>query len=82
MRGTESRRRSIVKALSWRVIAVVITASVTYVLTRRLELAAVVGLADSGVKLGAFYAHERVWGRIDFGLHRTDSATGERSQEK
>ncbi|MGD0090086.1 MAG: DUF2061 domain-containing protein [Planctomycetota bacterium] len=63
----ESRKRSILKALSWRLAAFVITATVVQLMTGRLELAAGVGLADTLVKLGVFYWHERLWNRIEFG---------------
>jgi uncharacterized membrane protein len=40
---------------------------VAWILTRRFELAAQIGILDTIVKLGAFYAHERVWNRMNFG---------------
>ena len=78
----ETRRRSIVKTLSWRVLATGITTSVTYALTGQWELAATVGLADAVIKLGAYYAHERAWGRIAFGLEGIESNGAERSQKR
>ena len=81
LRG-ETRGRSLVKALSWRAIAVCITTSATYALTRQWELAATVGLVDTVIKLGVYYAHERAWGRIDFGLEGTESKGAERSLER
>ena len=58
------------KALSWRVIAFVITSSVVLLLTGRLDLAGEVGLADTLIKIGTFYGHERLWNRIQFGRVR------------
>ena len=63
----ETRRRSIAKALSWRFIATVITAAVVFVLTGNFTMAAEVGLLDTSIKLGVFFAHERVWLRISYG---------------
>jgi len=63
----ETRKRSIAKAISWRVIASVITATVAYAVTGKLELALLVGGLDTAVKLGAFYFHERTWNRIGYG---------------
>ena len=63
----ETRSRSIVKALTWRVTALLITTVVVWVVTRRMELAASVGLADTAIKLGAYYAHERTWLKVNFG---------------
>ena len=63
----ESRRRSIAKALSWRVVAMLITAMVALLWTGEWELAAAIGLADTVIKLGLYYLHERLWVRIDLG---------------
>ncbi len=63
----ESHWRSIVKAISWRVIGTLVTASVAYVLTKEVLLSLSIGFADALIKLFVFYAHERLWIRIGFG---------------
>lgn len=63
----ESHYRSIVKAITWRAGGTVVTFAVAWILTQRVELAAQIGILDTAVKIGAFYAHERVWNRIRFG---------------
>jgi len=68
----ETHSRSILKALSWRLGGLIVTVSVAWVLTRRMEMAASIGLADTGLKLVAFYVHERVWLRIRFGRKGAD----------
>jgi adenylylsulfate kinase len=40
---------------------------VAWALTRQAELAASIGLADTVIKLAAYYLHERAWLRIRFG---------------
>ena len=80
MNLSESRRRSMLKALSWRALAVAITTSVTYAVTGQFELAAAVGLADTAIKLGVYYAHERVWNRIDYGQGPAELTATERSE--
>ena len=63
----DSHARSIVKALSWRLLATVITFSVAWYITGRIAGAVAIGLADTTVKLGIYYAHERAWNRVAFG---------------
>ncbi|MBW8035424.1 MAG: DUF2061 domain-containing protein [Planctomycetes bacterium] len=63
----ETHYRSLIKALSWRILATVITFSVVMVLTGKLEMAATIGLADTLIKLGIYYGHERLWAKINFG---------------
>ncbi len=67
----ESHIRSIAKALSWRFLATLITFSVAWVITGQLTLAAEIGLADTLIKLGVYYSHERLWVRVRFGKLRT-----------
>ncbi len=63
----ESHSRTIAKALSWRFIATLITFTVAWIVTGKLAFAAEIGLADTIIKLGAYYFHERLWIRIKFG---------------
>ena len=49
----------------------IVTTVVVYFFTRKVELAAAVGLADTGVKLVAYYVHERLWLRVKFGLRKS-----------
>lgn len=63
----ETHYRSLIKALSWRILATVITFSVVMALTGKLEMAATIGLADTLIKLGIYYGHERFWAKINFG---------------
>jgi uncharacterized membrane protein len=66
----ESTRRSIAKALSWRALATVITASLAFAVTGELEIAAKIGLADTFIKLGVYIGHERLWNRVPYGRQR------------
>ncbi len=63
----ESAARSIAKSLSWRVVAMAITLSVTYAVTSSFKFAAAVGATDTIIKIGTYYAHERAWNRVSFG---------------
>ena len=63
----ETRKRSIAKALSWRVIAVCITTVTAYLFTKETAVALGVGAVDSLVKLATYYGHERLWTRFSFG---------------
>jgi len=63
----ETARRSIVKSLSWRLLALIITTSVAFALTKKLTFAAEVGVIDTLIKLFVYFAHERLWNKIDYG---------------
>ncbi|MCL5885083.1 MAG: DUF2061 domain-containing protein [Deltaproteobacteria bacterium] len=66
----DTHKRSIVKTISWRAVATIITGVVTYFLTGRIDFAVTVGLADTLVKFFIYYAHERIWTRISYGKVR------------
>jgi uncharacterized membrane protein len=40
---------------------------VAWIVTRELTFAAEIGLADTIIKLGTYYFHERLWIRVKFG---------------
>ena len=63
----ESHVRTITKAISWRFIATVVTFTVVWVVTGKLTLATEIGIADTLIKLGAYYFHERTWIYVKFG---------------
>ncbi|MHC4204699.1 MAG: DUF2061 domain-containing protein [Planctomycetota bacterium] len=66
----ETHLRSIAKAITWRTGGTIVTFTVAWILTRRFDLAAQIGILDTVVKIGAFYAHERVWNRMNFGKEK------------
>ncbi len=68
----ESHKRSIAKALSWRIIAVCITTLTVYMFTKEGDLALEVGVADSAIKIFIYYGHERLWNRVAHGKREVD----------
>jgi uncharacterized membrane protein len=63
----ETHLRSIAKAVSWRIGGTTVTFAVTLLISGQIGLAAKIGLLDTLVKIGAFYFHERLWHRVNFG---------------
>ncbi len=64
----EHHLRSVVKALTYRVAGSTLSAAIALAYTRKAGTALAVGGFDAIAKLVLFYAHERVWNRIDFGV--------------
>lgn len=63
----DSHTRTIAKSLSWRFGGFIMTVAVAWAVTGSPGIAASIGLADTLVKIGAYYLHERMWLRIRFG---------------
>ncbi|MCK5291836.1 MAG: DUF2061 domain-containing protein [Thermoplasmata archaeon] len=76
--GNKSKWTSASKAATWRIIASAITAGLVYFGAGHLNidpatqkaLATGVGLVDIGVKLLAYYGHERIWLKLGARLDR------------
>jgi uncharacterized membrane protein len=66
LRG-EAHTRTIVKAISWRVIATMTTMTIVFLFTRMIILTLGVGLAEVIAKITFYYLHERIWDRISWG---------------
>lgn len=63
----ETHTRSIVKALTWRIVATIVTVSVAWTVLRNVNHALEIGFLDTMIKLGTYYGHERIWDKISFG---------------
>ena len=68
----ESPTRSIVKAVSWRVIATVTTTLLVWLFTGEVGLAITVGAFEAVAKMALYFLHERAWNRLTFGRRPAD----------
>ncbi|MFA9454819.1 MAG: DUF2061 domain-containing protein [Candidatus Aminicenantaceae bacterium] len=66
----ETHSRTVIKAISWRVIASLTTMTIIYVLTREWVLTLGAGLVEASSKMLFYYAHERAWGKIGWGKQK------------
>jgi bifunctional enzyme CysN/CysC len=71
----ENKRRSALKAITWRLKASAITFGLVYVFTHKLSLALMVLGGEVLLKLVLYYLHERAWARSEYGIIRDDSTT-------
>ena len=63
----ESKRRSILKAVSWRFWATITTAILVYIFTGKIEIAAAIGGLEVILKLLLYFVHERAWNNVNYG---------------
>jgi len=64
--------RSVVKGVSWRIIASVTTMIIVYVFFGRLDLAIATGLLETAFKLTLYWLHERVWFKVRWGRKKIE----------
>ena len=55
------------KALTWRLLATIITTAVAFTLTGKISFAVEIGAIDTVIKLFIYFAHERAWQMIPYG---------------
>ncbi len=64
---SEKPYRSVVKGITWRVIATVDTILISWLITGHWKYAVSIGGIEVVTKLFIYYAHERAWNKIKFG---------------
>jgi len=68
----ETNTRSVVKGISWRVVATTTTIIIVYVFFDRLDLAIAAGMIETVLKIGLYWFHERVWQKIRWGKKKIE----------
>jgi uncharacterized membrane protein len=61
----ETRKKSIYKTITWRIIATLGTVIIALIFTGRLSISLGIGVADGALKTILYYMHERAWANHD-----------------
>ena len=75
----ESHLRSLLKALSWRIVATTTTAIIAYIITGEIGTAIMIGGIEFLAKFFIYYMHERAWQLVPRGTIRLLSSMKKRS---
>jgi uncharacterized membrane protein len=62
--NSEKPIRSVVKAISWRVVGTVDTMIISWFVTGELSMALTIGSIEVITKMVLYYGHERIWNLI------------------
>lgn len=65
---SERNIRSIAKGITWRIVASGTTMLLVYIYTGDIVLTAQISAIEITLKVLFYWAHERMWGRIHWGL--------------
>ena len=63
----EFKKRSIVKAISWRLVGTMDTFLLSLIITKKVSYAATISIAEVVTKICIYYVHERIWNKIIWG---------------
>jgi uncharacterized membrane protein len=67
---TETRKRSIVKSFTWRIICIVVSIITAYFLTGKLEVSVAIGTVYNALTMILYYFHERFWNVLEWGKQK------------
>jgi len=70
MDGKDKHSRSLVKAVTYRIVASLTTFILVWIFTRQVNLALGVGIFDVLLKIAFYYFHERAWNKLDWGKYK------------
>ena len=76
----ETRRRSIVKALSWQMLGLLTMSALGFLFTGSLTSGGALALASAAVSFFAYLLHERLWAGVRWGW-RTGGTEAKRIQD-
>jgi uncharacterized membrane protein len=64
----ETRIRSAIKAVSYRMVIVILDFSVIYLMTGKVAVALGFMVISNIYTTAAYFAHERIWDKVSWGL--------------
>jgi uncharacterized membrane protein len=64
----ESRKRHIVKTITWRVIGTMDTVLLAWLISGDILMGLKIGFVEVVTKMMLYYLHERAWYKVNFGL--------------
>ena len=71
----ESHTRTVIKAISWRIVATCTSMSIVYLLTKEPLITLEFGVIEVIAKITFYYLHERGWQRVLWGTRKHPLST-------
>ena len=69
------RTRSLLKTLTWRIVATSDTFLIAWLITGKLDWAAGIAGIEVVTKMFLYYFHERIWDRVKYGRRKGEEHT-------
>ncbi len=63
----DTARRTLVKALVWQALGLLVMAFVGWIFTGSVALAGGMAVANMAIGFASYFLHERIWARIGWG---------------
>ena len=62
-----NKKRSLIKSLTWRIVALITTFISIYIVSGKLSVAWAGTFLTNGINFVLYYLHERVWNKTSWG---------------
>ncbi len=69
-RGKEAHSRSLLKAISWRVLGSIDTFLLSWLFTSNVTAAGAIASTEVLTKMVLYYLHERAWSSVGWGIRK------------
>ena len=66
----ERKRRSILKAISWRLTGTLDTFIISFLITGKIKFALYISGIEVFTKVSLYFVHERMWNKVRFGKEK------------
>ena len=70
----DSRIRSLLKGVTWRILATLTTVAIAWLITDDVSAALQIGFIEVFAKIAIYYAHERAWAQVPHGTFSKSNA--------
>lgn len=67
VKNSENATRSIVKAISWRIVGTIDTIVISFFITGHIKMALSIGMVEVITKMILYFFHERIWNLVKWG---------------
>lgn len=71
----EKRTRSILKAITYRILSIIIDGTIAYAITQNTKQTITLVLISNLVSIIVYFIHERAWNRVHWGKHTIEINT-------
>jgi len=61
----QSKKISLYKSITWRIIAITIGLVITYMFTGNIEISLNIAILSNIIAIFVFYYHERLWDKVE-----------------
>ena len=67
---SDTRKRSIVKSIIWRIICIIVSIITAFLLTGKIEVSIAIGTTYNAITMVLYYFHERLWNTLKWGKEK------------